>query len=71
MVYTEAYLTQATHGSQSASLELLLSGTTSHVHTTVLPLSNISCPLGPYVPAVMTSLGCCKEQGDLSDIGNC
>ena len=56
-VCTEAYLTQAAHGSQSASLELLLS---SHCFactydSTLLP-SNISCPLGPCVPAVVTCL---------------
>src|ERR1035438_4507781 len=27
-------------------------------HDSILPMSNIGCPLGPCVPAVMTCLGC-------------
>jgi len=59
IVCTEAYLTQAATGSTSANLELLPS---SHhftcTYASMLPTSNINCPLGPCVPAVMTCCGC-------------
>src|ERR1700678_1647548 len=42
---------------QGAYLELLLSGATSSlICTRYHQLSNMHCPLGPYVPAVMTCL---------------
>src|SRR5450631_1256006 len=58
-LYTDwAYLTTAATCSQGASLELLLSSAALHNLYKGVTTSNISCPLGPCVPAVMTCLGC-------------
>src|SRR5271154_1767314 len=51
------------YSSYSRQLDCQL-GTTSKqycftcTHDSILPMSNISCPLGPCVPAVKTCLGC-------------
>ena len=53
-----AYLTQAATCSRGAGSELLLSSAASHTILWGVTITNIGCPLGPYVPAVMTCLGC-------------
>jgi len=57
-------------GSQGANSELLLSGHHFTYTTGYCYLSNIYCPLGPYVPAAMTCLiiGCPSPLSNFSDL---
>src|ERR1035438_7548513 len=59
IVCTVVYLTQAAQGSQSAYLELLLSGAASLVHVNLDCSYQISTTCRGYTQAVMT---CCKHQ---------